>query len=79
MDLFSSVGTQEILMILLVAIIIIGPVKIADFGKTMGKFTRNIKQTTTELTTNFNKELEQLEVEEKGKAASTPAQPTKKP
>ncbi len=65
MDLFSSVGTQEILMILLVAIIVIGPTKIVEFGKGMGKFTRNIRQAGSELTNNPNKELAQLELEKK--------------
>jgi sec-independent protein translocase protein TatB len=75
MDLFSSIGTQEILMILLVAIIVIGPAKIVEFGKTMGKFTRNIKQASTDLTMNLTKELEE---EEKGKATTSPAKPPKK-
>ena len=68
MDIFSSVGTQEILMILLVAIIVIGPSKIVDFGKTMGRFSRNVKQASTEFTTNLNREIE---LENKTKASPT--------
>ncbi len=75
MDIFSSVGMQEILMILLVAIIVIGPAKIAEFGKTMGKFSRNIKQASTEFTTSLNREIE---LENKDKASSS-SDPSKKP
>lgn len=70
MDLFSSVGTQEILMILLVAIIVIGPNKIAEFGKTLGNVSRNLKKASTDFTANITREIEE---EEKEKKASTPA------
>ncbi len=75
MDIFSSVGMQEILMILLVAIIVIGPAKIAEFGKTIGKFSRSIKQASTEFTTSLNREIE---LENKDKASSS-SDPSKKP
>jgi len=58
LDLFSSVGSQEILLILLVAILVIGPVKIVEFGKTVGRFTRNIKQASTDFTTNLTREID---------------------
>jgi sec-independent protein translocase protein TatB len=77
MDLFSSVGTQEILMILLVAIIVIGPNKIAEFGKTLGNVSRNLKKASSDFTTSITREIEE---EEKEKKASTPvmAPPDKK-
>jgi Sec-independent protein translocase protein TatA len=68
LDIFSSVGSQEILMILLVAVIVIGPVKIVNFGKTIGKVSRSIKQTTNEISNNLTKEIELEETKTKGKA-----------
>jgi sec-independent protein translocase protein TatB len=65
MDLFSSVGSQEILMILLVALIIIGPTKIAEFGKTVGNVSRNLKKASTDFTTNLNREIEQEVTQQK--------------
>jgi Tat protein translocase TatB subunit len=65
MDFFSQIGTQEILMILLVAIIVIGPNKIVEFGKTAGKVTRNLKKATTDMTTSLEKELEEENKKEK--------------
>ena len=77
MDILSSIGTQEILMILLVAILVVGPSKIAAFSKTLGNMSRNIKKTTMDFTTNLNREIEE---EDKGKNTNTPktAPPEKK-
>ena len=58
MDLFSQIGTQELLMILLVAIIVIGPNKIVEFGRSFGKFTRNIRKMTTDMTSTITREIE---------------------
>ena len=69
MDIFSSIGTQEILMILLVAMLVIGPNKIAEFGKTLGNVTRNIKKASTDFTSNLNREIE---AEDKSKKSSIP-------
>ncbi len=68
MDLFSGVGMQEILMVLLVAIIVIGPNKIAEFGKTMGNVSRNLKKATNDFTSNLNAELEEGEKAKKDSA-----------
>jgi len=68
LDIFSSIGSQEILMILLIAILVIGPNKIASFGKTLGNVSRNIKKASTDFTTNLNREIDELE---KGKKTDT--------
>ena len=76
MDIFSSIGMQEILMILLVAMLVIGPNKIADFGKTLGNVSRNIKKASTDFTTSISREIEE---EGKVKKPSTPqTTPTEK-
>jgi sec-independent protein translocase protein TatB len=72
MDLMG-VGTAEILMILLVAIIVVGPRKIVDIARTMGKITRTLKKASTDLMSSVTKELE-LEDKEK----SSPSQSEKK-
>ena len=63
MDLMG-VGTAEVLMILLVAILVIGPNKVVEFARTMGKLTRTIKKMSFDLTSSITKELE-LEEEKK--------------
>jgi len=74
LDFLSQVGSQEILLILLVAIIVIGPAKIVEFGKTMGKVTRNIKRTTSEISTSISRELA---AEQKEKPKDAPPQDKK--
>lgn len=76
MDIFSSIGTQEILMILLVAILIIGPNKIASFGRTLGNISRNLKKASMDFTTSINREIE--EEEKKQKDSSPRIAPTEK-
>jgi sec-independent protein translocase protein TatB len=63
MDLMG-VGTAEVLMILLVALLVIGPNKVVEFARTMGKITRTIKKMSFDVTTSLTKELE-LEEEKK--------------
>lgn len=70
---FMSIGTQEILMIILVAVLIVGPNRIVEMSRTMGKIMRAIKKTTFDLTSAVTKELE---LEEKDK--QPPADPENK-
>ena len=56
-------------MILLVAMLVIGPNKIAEFGKTLGNVTRNIKKASTDFTSNLNREIE---AEDKNKKSGVP-------
>ena len=71
MDLLSSVGSQELLLILLIAVIVIGPAKIVSFGKSLGKFTRNFKDSTAQIADKLTKEVE-LEEKEKKDPSSEP-------
>ena len=58
MDLMG-VGTAEVLMILLVATLIIGPGRIVEFARTMGKIMHTIKKASFDLTSSITKELEE--------------------
>ena len=70
MDLFG-IGGAEVLVILLVALLVLGPNKVVGVGKTLGKITRTLKKTSFDLTTQITKELE---LDEK----QTPSHPKKK-
>ena len=65
---FMSVGTSEILMILLVAILVVGPNRIVEMGRTLGKIMRTIKKASFDLTSAVSKELD---LENKDKPDST--------
>jgi len=55
---FLSVGSGEILMILLVAILVIGPNKIVKFSRKLGQLSRNIKRMTTDFSSTITKEID---------------------
>jgi len=56
---FFGIGTGEILMIILVAFLVLGPHKVVDFGKSAGKMVRSVRKASMDLTTNITKELEE--------------------
>lgn len=57
MDLFGM-GMGEILLILVVALIVWGPGRIVEIGKTLGKAARALRKASFDLTTQLSKELE---------------------
>ena len=56
---FWGIGFGEILVILVVAIIVVGPARVAEFSRTLGKMMRSLKQATTDLTTQITRETEE--------------------
>jgi Tat protein translocase TatB subunit len=58
---FFGMGMGEILLILIIAIIFLGPGKIVEFAKTLGKWTRAIKKAGNDFTTSVKKEVELAE------------------
>lgn len=69
MDLMG-IGTAEVLMILLVAILVVGPRKIVELARTVGKITRTIKKASSNLISSVTNELE-LEDKEKNPTSQT--------
>jgi len=65
---FLSVGTSEILMILFVAILVVGPNRVVELGRTLGKIMRTIKKASFDLTSAVSREME---LESKDKPDST--------
>ena len=70
---FMSIGSSEILMILLVAILVVGPNRVIGMARTLGNIMRTVKKMSFELTSAVSKELE---LEEKEK--QPPEEPEKK-
>lgn len=67
---FMSVGTSEILMILFVALLVIGPNRVVELGRTLGKIMRSIRKASFDLTSAVTREmdLENKEKQEKNEA-----------
>jgi Sec-independent protein translocase protein TatA len=55
---FLGIGTGEILLILILALIILGPGKITEVARTLGKTVRAIRRASANLTTAVTRELE---------------------
>ncbi len=55
---FLSVGASEILMVLLVALIVVGPNKVVGLAQTLGKAMRSIRKASGELTSAVTREME---------------------
>ena len=55
---FLGIGSWEILLILVIALIVLGPGKINDFARSLGKTVRAIRKYSTDLTTAVTRELD---------------------
>lgn len=68
---FLSVGASEILMVLLVALLVVGPNKVVGMAQTLGKVMRSIRKASAELTSAVTREME---MEDREKAPPTDAE-----
>jgi len=55
---FFGIGSWEILLILVVALIIWGPGKLPEIARTLGKTVRALKKASFDITTAVTKEIE---------------------
>ena len=58
---FIGVGGWEILLIIIVALIILGPTKLPEIARNLGKISRVLKKTSYDLTTTITREIEENE------------------
>ena len=67
MDLFG-IGMGEILLILVIALVIFGPEKVVEIGRTMGRMARTLKKASTDLTSQLTLDVEKEELKKEGKS-----------
>jgi len=60
---FLGIGSWEILLIIILALIVLGPGKLTGFARTLGKTVRTIRKYSTDLTTAVTKELDSTQEE----------------
>ena len=60
---FLDIGSLEVLLILLIALIVFGPGKIPEIATKLGKMVRAFRKATFDLTTAVTKEIESEEKE----------------
>ena len=58
---FFGIGMGEILLILVIALIMWGPGRIVEIGRTLGKIVRTLRKASSDLTAQVTKELEKEE------------------
>jgi Sec-independent protein translocase protein TatA len=61
---FFGIGPWEIVLILILALIILGPGKLTETAKTLGKIVRSIRKTSAEFTAAVTREMNKVEEDE---------------
>jgi sec-independent protein translocase protein TatA len=76
--MFGSIGMPEMLIILVIALIIFGPRKLPELGRSLGKSLAEFKRASNELKNTLEEEIrldEQRTAQEAAKPKDTPAAP----
>ena len=59
---FFDIGLMEIIIILIVALLVVGPDRIPEFARKAGGIVRNIKRVTSDLGSEMKKAMEKLDM-----------------
>ena len=73
--MFGSIGMPELIIIFVIALIIFGPRKLPELGRSLGKSLAEFKRASNELKSTLEEEIrldEQRTTYEESKAANTP-------
>jgi TatA/E family protein of Tat protein translocase len=73
--MFGSIGIYELLIIFTIALLVFGPRKLPELGKSLGKTLQEFRRATNELQHTLNEEVA-LEEHKKQAAVPAPALPT---
>jgi TatA/E family protein of Tat protein translocase len=79
--MFGSIGMPELIIILVIALIIFGPRKLPELGRSLGKSIGEFKRASNELRSTLEEEIRVEEQRERTStaAAATPPSPTPPP
>jgi sec-independent protein translocase protein TatA len=69
--MFGSVGMPEMLIILIIALIIFGPRKLPELGRSLGKSLAEFKKASNELRNTLEEEIRIEEQRDKSQPSST--------
>ncbi len=67
-----DIGFPELMVILVIALLVFGPGKMAEIGRELGKGVRDFRRATSDVTKEFN---DALKLDEPAKPAPAPAPP----
>jgi sec-independent protein translocase protein TatA len=77
--MFGSIGMPELIIILVIALIIFGPRKLPELGRSLGKSINEFKKASNELRSTLEEEISAEEQKERAVAAATPPSATPPP
>ena len=75
--MFGSIGPAELILIFVVALLIFGPKKLPEIGRSVGKAIREFKKTSEEIKSRIEEEIEASEVKDVVKTLETEAKEIK--
>jgi len=61
--IMGPLGTQEMVVIFLLALLLFGPKKLPEIGRTIGKYLTEFRRASNELKATFDREMQNLEAE----------------
>jgi sec-independent protein translocase protein TatA len=77
--MFGSIGMPELIIILVIALIIFGPRKLPELGKSLGKSINEFKRASADLQNTLEQEIKLEEQKEKEKDRVAPTSPPAAP
>jgi sec-independent protein translocase protein TatA len=72
--MFGSIGMPELIIIFVIALIIFGPRKLPELGRSLGKSLAEFKRASNELKTTLEEEIRMEEQQHTAPARPAPAQ-----
>jgi sec-independent protein translocase protein TatA len=77
--MFGSIGMPELIVIFVIALIIFGPRKLPELGRSLGKSINEFKRASNELKSTLEEEIRVDEQRTTAAKAATPETPTATP
>src|SRR5215468_10251378 len=74
--MFGSIGMPELIIILVIALIIFGPRKLPELGRSLGRSINEFKKASNELRSTLEEEIRVEEQRERVAATAPPAPPS---
>ena len=77
--MFGSIGMPELIIILMIALIIFGPRKLPELGRSLGRSINEFKKASNELRSTLEEEIRVDEQKERAAAAAAATPPSATP